>query len=92
MHEARPDLLLDLAARIRQLRRERELSQGEVATYLGVSQPTLSRIERDGVLSVGALLRLQELFGYETLESFFGELPSRRAARGAGSPSSGSGA
>jgi hypothetical protein len=43
------------------------------------------------VLSVGQLLRLQELFQVETLESFFGALPSRRVLRedGAGRSSAG---
>jgi transcriptional regulator with XRE-family HTH domain len=91
VNEPGPDLLRDLAARLGQLRRERDLSQDEVAAYVGVSQPTWSRIERTGELSVGALLRLQELFDCETVESFFGELPSRRLARetGGGAPGSG---
>lgn len=82
-------MLRDLAARIGQLRRERDLSQDEVAAYVGVSQPTWSRIERTGELSVGALLRLQELFDCETVESFFGELPSRRLSREASGQSPG---
>jgi transcriptional regulator with XRE-family HTH domain len=89
LNEPGQDLLRDLAARLSQLRRERDLSQDEVAAYIGVSQPTWSRIERTGMLSVGALLRLQELFDCETVESFFGELPSRRLAREAGGGSSG---
>lgn len=91
VNEPGPDLLRDLAARLGQLRRERDLSQDEVAAYVGVSQPTWSRIERTGELSVGALLRLQELFDCETVESFFGELPSRRLARETSGGASGSG-
>lgn len=89
MNEPGRDLLRDLAARLSELRRERDLTQEEVAAYVGVSQPTWSRIERTGELSVGALLRLQELFDYETVESFFGELPSRRLRREAGGGASG---
>jgi transcriptional regulator with XRE-family HTH domain len=79
--EETSELLRQLAARISKLRRDRALSQDKVAAYVGVSQPTWSRVERVGVLSVGQLLKLQELFGLETLESFFGELPSRRFIR-----------
>jgi transcriptional regulator with XRE-family HTH domain len=60
------DMVRDLGARIRELRLERQLSQKELAAHVGVSQPKWSRIERGGDLSVGALLRLQELFGFET--------------------------
>jgi transcriptional regulator with XRE-family HTH domain len=81
MNEESGTVLRDLASRIRELRRDRALSQSEVAEYVGVSQPTWSRVERDGALSIGQLLRLQALFEVETLESFFGELPSRRVLR-----------
>lgn len=86
MHGSPQDDLPDLAAQIRRLRRERGLTQDEVATYVGVSQATWSRVERKGALSVLQLLRLQELLGVETLESFFGVLPSRQTPRSGGSP------
>ncbi len=74
-------MLSSLAARIRELRAARELSQDDVAAHVGVSHAKWSRIERTGKLSVDELVRLQELLEVETLESFFGELPSQRAAR-----------
>lgn len=80
MHESR-DLPGRLGARIKELRTERRLSQEEVAAHVGISQPTWSRIERTGNVSAHQLLRLQALLELETLESFFGELPSRRVGR-----------
>jgi transcriptional regulator with XRE-family HTH domain len=86
MNESSQDDLPDLADQIRRLRRERGLTQDEVATYVGVSQATWSRVERNGALSVGQLLRLQELLEVDTLESFFGTLPSRQTPRLGGPP------
>lgn len=50
------DMLSSLAARIRELRAARELSQEDVAAHVGVSQAKWSRIERTGKLSVDELV------------------------------------
>jgi transcriptional regulator with XRE-family HTH domain len=59
-------------AKIRDLRRRRHWSQGELAKQLGISQPTLSEIER-GLLPLSAerLLRVLRIFnvGFEHFEA-----------------------
>lgn len=74
----------DLAKRLKELRLERGLSQEVVAARAGTSQPTWSRLETDGKVTVAQLLCLQQLFGFETVESFFGALPSQRFTGDAG--------
>jgi transcriptional regulator with XRE-family HTH domain len=88
MHEASDD---DLAAelliqaqkavgqRLRALRSDRRLSQADVAGHAGVHQSEWSRLEAGEIdPRLSWLLRVQHLFGIESLESLFGPLPSRR--------------
>jgi transcriptional regulator with XRE-family HTH domain len=82
MNERPEDLGTALGRRIRELRQAQNLSQEEVAERVGVSQPTWSRLERTGDLTVRQLVRFQALVGVETLESFLGDLPSQAAGRG----------
>lgn len=59
--------LLELGQSLAQLRRERGLTQKELATLSGLGQSTLARFETGGVAEFGArkLLRLLEVLGHE---------------------------
>ena len=57
----------DLGETIRKLRKERKLSQAEVAKHANISRPTLSKIER-GLLanvSIRALFLVLDVLGQE---------------------------
>lgn len=65
--------------RLRTLRDERDLSERAVADHAGVHQSTWSRVEAGDVdPRLSWLLRAQQLFGVESLESLFGLSPSQR--------------
>jgi HTH-type transcriptional regulator/antitoxin HipB len=59
--------LLDLGRSVARLRRERGLTQKELAALCGLGQSTLARFETGGVAEFGArkLLRLLEVLGHE---------------------------
>jgi transcriptional regulator with XRE-family HTH domain len=68
-----------LGRRLRRLRIQRDLSQDDVARHALVSQPTWSRVEEGvGDPRVSELLRVQHLFGLESLEALFGPSPTQR--------------
>ena len=63
--------------RLRALRLDRRMSQSDVAHHAGVHQSEWSRLEAGDIdPRLSWLLRAQELFGVESLESLFGVLPS----------------
>lgn len=59
--------LVELGRSLAQLRRERGMTQKELATLSGLGQSTLARFETGGVAEFGArkLLRLLEVLGQE---------------------------
>lgn len=64
MDEPIPPVLNDLGPRLRRLRRERELTLEQVAARIGLSQPTLSRIEAGARQpSLAQLLGLAGIYG-----------------------------
>jgi transcriptional regulator with XRE-family HTH domain len=64
--------------RLRQLRKRRGWSQDFAASYAGTNQAQWSRVETGDLdARLTWLLRAQELFEVESLESLFGPLPSR---------------
>lgn len=64
------------------LRTEAKLSQKEAAERAGISQGHWCKLENGKNLpNVGQLLRIQGLFGLDSVESFFGPSPSGRLAR-----------
>jgi len=68
--------------RLRTLRKQRRWSQGDAGRYAGISQTEWSRIERaETNPSMTTLLRMQHALGVDSIESLFGEEPSRRLVR-----------
>lgn len=59
--------LLDLGQELARLRKERGLTQKELANLSGMGQSTLARFETGGVAEFGSrkLLRLLEVLGHE---------------------------
>jgi transcriptional regulator with XRE-family HTH domain len=59
--------LADMAALLRQVRREEHLSQEELATRAGLARSTVTRLETlaKGDIGVSVLLRLFEAAGYD---------------------------
>ncbi len=59
--------LSDLGRMVARLRKERGMTQKELATLSGMGQSTLGRFETGGVAEFGSrkLLRLLEVLGYE---------------------------
>ena len=57
----------ELGQEVARLRRERSMTQQELATLSGLGQSTLARFETGGVAEFGSrkLLRLLEVLGYE---------------------------
>lgn len=69
-----------LGARLRELRKARDLKQWEMAGYAGTNQTAWSRLENGKVdARLSWLLRAQRLFEADSLETLFGPAPSRRA-------------
>jgi transcriptional regulator with XRE-family HTH domain len=69
---------------IARLRRGRKLTQSEAGEKVGWPQDYWSRVETGGVeLRLEHLLGVQRALELDTIESLFGTLPSKLAARGA---------
>ena len=65
-----------IGKRIRHIRQEKDLMQKEVATALGVSHSTLSRIENGELLpTTTQLMKLQEKYGVSVDWILFGKGP-----------------
>lgn len=63
------DLSRQVGARVCQIRESQGLSQEELGAHLGVSQPTVSRIEKGGrALTVDELGRVAELLKTTAIE------------------------
>ena len=60
-------MLFDIGNIIRQARKERKLSQAELAMALGMSRTTIGRIENGTIQEIGVrkLIRLLEFLGLE---------------------------
>ena len=75
---------MDLGERLYQLRKARNLSQGEVADALGVSRQSVSKWENDtSVPELDKLVKLGELFGLTLDELVKGEIPTAPAVQAA---------
>jgi transcriptional regulator with XRE-family HTH domain len=72
------EALRHVGARVRDLRLAHRLSQQDAAERAGLNQTRWSRVESGDQPRLGDLLAIQHLFGVESLETFFGEYPSRR--------------
>lgn len=70
--------LRHVGARVRDLRLAHELSQKDAAERAGLNQTRWSRVENGEGARLEDLLAIQNLFGVESLETFFGAYPSRR--------------
>jgi transcriptional regulator with XRE-family HTH domain len=65
--------------RLRELREQRAWSQGEAGRQSGVSQGEWSRVESAQTNpSMTTLLRIQHALNLDSVETLFGEPPSRR--------------
>jgi transcriptional regulator with XRE-family HTH domain len=68
-----------MGERLRAFREARRLTERDVATYAGVNQATWSRVELGRTSPrLRWLLQVQRLFGLESLETLFGDFPTRR--------------
>ena len=75
---------MDLGERLYQLRKARNLSQGEVADALGVSRQSVSKWENNtSVPELDKLVKLGELFGLTLDELVKGEIPTAPAVQAA---------
>lgn len=76
------DVLLDLAQKTRKLRRERKLSQQELAERAKVSLGSYKRFEKSGRISLESLLRIAFILGrmddFETVFRFEVKKPSEK--------------
>jgi len=57
------DVSLELAARLKKIRRQLKLSQADLAERSGVSLGSLKRFENSGKISLESLLKLAHLLG-----------------------------
>lgn len=60
-------MLYDIGQQIRLARKQRKMSQADLATMLGMSRTTISQIENGSVQEIGVrkLIRILEIFGLE---------------------------
>jgi len=65
MHEAYDSA--DLGRAIRMLRRERAWTQADLASWLGISRPTVVSLERGGPVSVEVAMRALAMLGAKAL-------------------------
>jgi len=70
----------DVGARLRALRKERGMTQSELAERVGIQQSDLSRMEKGEYrVSINNLFKLLKVFGLQLAE-FFGEQPLASAS------------
>lgn len=60
-------MLYDIGQQIKLARKQRKMSQADLATMLGMSRTTISQIENGSVQEIGVrkLIRILEIFGLE---------------------------
>jgi ribosome-binding protein aMBF1 (putative translation factor) len=72
----------EFGTRLRLLREQRAWSQDDAGRRAGMSQTEWSRVERaETNPSMTTLLRMQHALGVDSIESMFGEQPSRQIVR-----------
>jgi transcriptional regulator with XRE-family HTH domain len=72
----------EFGTRLRLLREQRRWSQDDAGRRAGMSQAEWSRVERaETNPSMTTLLRMQHALGVDSIETLFGEEPSRRLVR-----------
>jgi HTH-type transcriptional regulator/antitoxin HipB len=72
----------EFGVRLRLLREHRDWSQADAGRHAGMSQAEWSRVERaETNPSMTTLLRMQNALGVDSIETLFGEEPSRRLVR-----------
>lgn len=70
----------DIGSKLRRLRRERRLTQADLACQIGIQQSDLSRIEKGEYrVSLDNLIKMLAVFDIQISE-FFGEAPARTHA------------
>jgi transcriptional regulator with XRE-family HTH domain len=62
------EVQLELAERLRKIRKDKKISQSELADKSGISLGSIKRFEHTGEISLASLLRLAHLF--DRLEDF----------------------
>jgi transcriptional regulator with XRE-family HTH domain len=62
------EVQLELAERLRKIRKDKKISQSELASKSGISLGSIKRFEHTGEISLASLLRLAHLF--DRLEDF----------------------
>lgn len=72
------EALRHVGASVRDLRLAHRLSQKAAAERAGLNQTRWSRVESGDQPRLSDLLAIQHLFGVGSIETFFGEYPSRR--------------
>jgi transcriptional regulator with XRE-family HTH domain len=77
-----PAYRVRLGRRIAELRRQRGLSQGDLAEALGTATESISRIERAAAVpSLGMLSRIASVLGLEVEDAFSSKTPATRRRR-----------
>ena len=76
-------MLFSIGEHIRQSRKKRKLSQGELARNLGMSRTTIGQIENGMVQEIGVrkLIRILEFLGLELRVRPFGAPPTLEELR-----------
>jgi transcriptional regulator with XRE-family HTH domain len=72
------EALRRVGSSVRDLREAHDLTQREAARRAGLNQTRWYRVESGDTPRLEDLLAIQHLFGLDSLETFFGEYPSRR--------------
>jgi transcriptional regulator with XRE-family HTH domain len=73
------ETLRHVGSSVRDLRVDHELTQRDAARLAGMNQTRWHRVESGDGPRLEDLLAIQHLFGVESLETFFGSFPTRRA-------------
>ena len=79
MKESMRETITVIGARLRMIRVEKEMSQGNVAMQMGISQTHLSNIESGkNSLSLPILLQMKKIYGCK-MKDFFVDLDQKEA-------------
>ena len=76
-------MLFNIGQQIRQARKERKISQAELAKVLGMSRTTIGQIENGTVQEIGVrkLIRILEFLGLELRVRLAGQPPTLEELR-----------
>ena len=68
----------EMNRRVQKLRKERGLTQAELAKLLGLKTSTYSQMEQHGNITANMVIRIAEIFNVDTDSILFGELKEER--------------